>query len=238
MTKQEEVRKENLVTIREDEETIYAISEATQKVLLENYGLRFRSDSKVLPTIIYSFILATIGRLNRQKEVGQTVSLNMANLFTVGIHWAEEEDSEKEGNFVPFVSAGPDLYRIVEDTLAGKITDAVMDERTHLLLIEENQEDIQKICDNTSEILKTHYSVDVVTENAVLPTLVHAFVTTMMRVLTDNRTKEGNGVIMLNLLQMINIGVKWESDSEEFVPFTSPGRSMKLHVKDDNLTEE
>lgn len=238
MTKQEEVRKENLVDIREDEETIYAISHHTKQELLKRYGLRFTSDSKVLPTFIYSFILGAIGRLNMEKDVGKTVKVNIANLFTIGIHWAEEQDTEKEGNFVPFVAAGPELYKIIDDTIEGKEPEIVLDEKSHLLLIEEDLEEIQKISDSTATIIRDHFSINVITENAVLPTLVHAFITTMFRVLTENRTQEGDGLIMLNLLQMINLGVKWDSESGKYVPLTSPGRAMKLHVKDDDLTEE
>lgn len=223
----------HLVEFRQDKEFMMQIAAEAKKEIHKKYFLKVDNDSSVLPTVVYCFMLSTIGYLNRHKQIGDTVSINLLDMMHIGIHWAEDEDAEKEGNFVPFIIPGKIFQEIVEK---GAVNYEPKFNDEGWIEIEDDKEIIQKICDDVAELIKTKFGTNLQSSTSSLPTVFHAFMQVTMRVLENNKSKDET--VKLNLMQLADIGVQYHKDKEEFVPFISPGQEMKLLVKDDDMTEE
>lgn len=225
--------KDHLVEFRQDEAIMMEIAAQTKKEIESKYYLRVESESHKLPTVIYCFMLSTIAHLNRNKRVGETASVNLMDLMTVGIHWAEDEEAEKEGNFVPFIMPGKTFFEILE---VGAEHYAPKFNEEGWIELGEDKESIQKICDDVAVLIKQRFSSNLLASTSVLPTVFHAFLQVTMRVLEENKSTEENA--KLNLMQLADIGIQYIKDEQKFIPFISPGQEMKLLVKDDDMTEE
>jgi hypothetical protein len=102
------------IEIRDNEKELMQIAENARLSLERQMGIKINNASGI-PTVVYMFLLETVNFLNKQKEEGTDVEVNLMNLMTLGISHRESEDGEKEGNFTPYLQPGQELKLLVKD---------------------------------------------------------------------------------------------------------------------------
>lgn len=100
----------NLIDIREDQEALMKIAR-NAAIALERENKIAIAPAEASLTIAYQVIAATIEYVASKREKGANVSLNFMQLFDVGISHreADEDEAEKDGNFVPFINPGQEM---------------------------------------------------------------------------------------------------------------------------------
>lgn len=112
-----------------------------------------------------------------------------------------------------------------------------------LIELRENAAEIQEIADRTAKVLDREHGVIIGDKTAVLPTIVHAFLSTATSFLAEHKPSEPGQSVEINLMQLLDIGISFDADEDaekegNYTPYLRPGQEMKLLVKDDNNTEE
>lgn len=100
----------NLIDIREDQEALMKIARKAAIALERENKIQIAPVEATL-TIAYQVVAAAIDHVASKREKDANVSLNFMQLLDIGIsHRASEEDeAEKDGNFVPFVIPGQEM---------------------------------------------------------------------------------------------------------------------------------
>lgn len=108
--------KENarLIEIRENEKEIMKIAERAQKFIDEENHIVITHPAAI-PTIAYAFLRESINYLNENKNAGNDITLNLMQLFDMGISFRDNEDAEKEGNYTPFLVPGQEFKLLVKN---------------------------------------------------------------------------------------------------------------------------
>ena len=95
----------SFVELYEDKEIIESIAEDTAKYLDVQRG--YEIDGAVsIPTIFHDFMVFAWKKLSSLQKEGKTPQINLAGIMTIGISERENEDGEKEGNLMPFITVG------------------------------------------------------------------------------------------------------------------------------------
>lgn len=102
------------IEITENAKEIQKINERAQKLLLDQFGVDVTSATGI-PTIAYAFFVSAMAFVNERKAPGTDYSLNILQLFELGVSHRETEEGEKEGNYTPFIIPGPEFKIIVKD---------------------------------------------------------------------------------------------------------------------------
>lgn len=107
--------KAKLIEIRDNSEAIMEIAENTKILIHEENNIAI-SQSVGIPTISYWFMRAVIDYLNENKTNTGDVEINLLGILSLGISHRDEEDAEKDGNFTPYLEAGPEFKALVSKT--------------------------------------------------------------------------------------------------------------------------
>lgn len=102
--------KENarLIEIREDEKELIKIAKDAQDILDKDHKILI-SMHDAIPTICYVYLKEVIKYLDSHKVTGSNISLNMMQLFDMGVSYRENVNAEKEENFTPFLTPGQEF---------------------------------------------------------------------------------------------------------------------------------
>lgn len=93
---------------------LMTIAKETQEILKNEHKINI-SLADAIPTIGYVFLYATAKFLERNRDKDRDVIVNLMNMIEMGITYRESpDDSEKSGNFTPFVQAGTTLKTIIK----------------------------------------------------------------------------------------------------------------------------
>ena len=97
--------KEMVSTIecREHEEELMEIASNACKILEADHNVSI-PNPKILLTIGYVYMKNLVQNLAENKIEGKGSQINFINLFDIGISYRENDDAEKEGNYVPFIN--------------------------------------------------------------------------------------------------------------------------------------
>lgn len=104
-----------MIELRQDKEEIQQISDRAVKALYDRHAINLIGAVESLPTIVYTFLVTAIEHLNANKSETEPYELNLFQLFDMGITYNEEEDAEKEGNFVPYLRPGQEMKLLAKD---------------------------------------------------------------------------------------------------------------------------
>lgn len=91
------------VDLRENETELIEIGERVCKILDADYGIVI-PNPKVALTIAYVYAKNMIEALAENKVEEKGSQINFVNLFDIGISYRENDEAEKEGNYVPFIT--------------------------------------------------------------------------------------------------------------------------------------
>lgn len=218
-----------LIELREDKEAIQAAVDRAVENLKERYDVDVIESAIAVPTVAYGFFACMVDELNQHKTEGESVHLDFAGLFTVGISHEVEEEAEKEGNFTPFIMVGERFEKYVK----GEIVDLTMPYAGDHIDLGTTQEVFNKISDRTTKYLQRENSISFDGRAITIPTIAHEFFAALIEELNDNRISDG--AIEINMAQLFDIGI--QGNGEEYVPYLRAGQEFKLMVKDDNTTE-
>lgn len=104
-----------MIELRQNKEELQQISDRAIKALMDRHEINLMGATNALPTIVYTFLVTAIEHLNANKSENEPYELNMFQLFDMGIAYNEEEDAEKEGNFVPYLRPGQEMKLLAKD---------------------------------------------------------------------------------------------------------------------------
>ena len=104
-----------MLELRENQEEIQAIADRSVALLQERYGINFKGGAAGIPTLVYCFMTATIEHVNKNKSEDEPYELNLFQLMDIGVSYNEDEDAEKEGNFVPYLRPGQEFKLLIKD---------------------------------------------------------------------------------------------------------------------------
>ena len=103
----------DLTGTRKEIAAITAIAEAAQENLKSQHNIDVTM-ALALPTIAYEFLYAAAQYLDKNKSTDTDVTVNLMNLFEMGVTYRESNDGEKDGNFVPFILPGTIFKTVIK----------------------------------------------------------------------------------------------------------------------------
>jgi len=90
------------------------IANDCQAILEKEHSIKI-SLAKAIPTIVYEFIYSAAKFLEQNRDKDSDRVVNLMNLIEMGITYRESpDDSEKGGNFTPFLQPGTILKTIIK----------------------------------------------------------------------------------------------------------------------------
>jgi len=100
--------------IRENQKEIAKICDRANKALISEHNINV-THAPAIATISYRFLQQAIAYLNEKKTAGEDISINLMQLFDMGISYRENDEGEKVGNFTPFLIPGQEFKLMVKD---------------------------------------------------------------------------------------------------------------------------
>lgn len=104
-----------MLELRQNQEEIQQIADRSVALLAEKYGVNLKGGSAGVPTMVYCFLVAAIEHVNANKSEQDPYEINLFQLMDLGVAYNEEEDAEKEGNFVPYLRPGQEFKLLIKD---------------------------------------------------------------------------------------------------------------------------
>lgn len=102
-----------LIEINESKKELEAISTITQDVLKKERNI-FVSEAQAIPTIAYEFLCSAARYLEQNKSKDKDIVINLLDIIDMGVTYRGSGDSEKDGNFTPFLQAGQVLKTVIK----------------------------------------------------------------------------------------------------------------------------
>lgn len=94
-------------------EAMMSIADSAQEILQRDHNIAI-SLSAAIPTIAYVFMYAAAQYLEQNKSTEEDVSINLMNLFEMGVTYRETDDGDKQGNFVPYLNPGTIFKTVIK----------------------------------------------------------------------------------------------------------------------------
>jgi hypothetical protein len=222
-----------IIPIRENGEEITSIANKAKDVLEQDHGIKVR-DPEAVWTVAYKTLEETVKWISDNKKSDNLI-LNFFDLFDIGVTYRESDESEKDGNFTPFLKINDE---IIEKIRQGKklVSKKEDDDDSKLMVTVEpstNRYEIEQIANNANLVLKENHHIRCGT-GKVATTITVVFVKEIFNWLMKN-TKPGTDTI-LNLCQLIDFGITYIDD--DFTPSMVAGQEFKLIIKNDEQTED
>lgn len=104
-----------MIELRQDQEKIQEIADRSVALLKERFGVNLKGGSAGVPTMVYCFLAAAIEHVNKNKSEEEPYEINMFQLFDLGVSYNEDDEAEKEGNFVPYLRPGQEFKLLIKD---------------------------------------------------------------------------------------------------------------------------
>lgn len=218
-----------LIELREDAKAIREIAERAGETLKDLFEINLGAKFEVAPTITHALIVEAIMHINEHKtDDSDTVTeVDLAKLVTIGVDYLEDEEGEKEGNFVPYVRPTELLLQILQSGEMPKIDRAFLEDELS-----------KHLADRTNVLLKNHYNVNINDRTEIILATAFAFIADAVLYLNEHKVTDADAPVSINLMQMFDLGIGYIEEEDVFLPFMRAGQEMKLLIKDDNVTEE
>lgn len=97
----------------QERKAIDEISKIAQKVLKDERKINITMH-EAIPTIAYELLYAAMQYLEKNKSTDEDLSVNFFNLLEMGVTYRESEDSEKDGNFTPYLQPGVIMKTVIK----------------------------------------------------------------------------------------------------------------------------
>lgn len=105
-----------MIELRQDQEQIQQIADRSVALLQEKFGITLKgSSAQAVPTMVYCFLTAAIEHVNSNKSEEEPYEINLFQLADLGVSYNEDEEAEKEGNFVPYIRPGQEMKLLIKD---------------------------------------------------------------------------------------------------------------------------
>lgn len=104
-----------MLELRQDQEQIQQIADRSIALMQEKFGVALKGGSSGVPTLVYCFLTAAIEHVNTNKSEDDPYEINLFQLMDLGVSYNEDEDAEKEGNFVPYLRPGQEFKLLIKD---------------------------------------------------------------------------------------------------------------------------
>lgn len=102
------------VEIQDNQKEITKIAERAGKYLAAEHNISI-DPVMAIPTIAYVFFREMILFVNENKSAGHDYSIDFLKLAEIGVSHRMNEEGEKEGNYVPFITPGQEMKLLVKD---------------------------------------------------------------------------------------------------------------------------
>lgn len=104
-----------MLELRQDQEQIQKVADRSVALLQEKFGVTLKGGSSGVPTLVYCFLTAAIEHVNSNKSEDEPSEINLFQLFDLGVSYNEDDEAEKEGNFVPYLRPGQEFKLLIKD---------------------------------------------------------------------------------------------------------------------------
>ena len=212
----------------ENEDDIRIICETANK-RLSTFNTKF-SDWKLLGAFFCKTFESILMSLKKLEKEWSSFEINFCDRFVVGYSTSDNEDDEKNGNFVPYIrhiSAEKKEYNYdSESTANSKFASWVMDNLNSQVDL------INKIAGEAIPNLK-EIGIALTSSDAVIVifTIIYE---TIVSYLKAKRANEGEFEYEINFLNCFYIGVQESEDGAGDV-YIRPNIANKLFIKDDTV---
>lgn len=100
--------------VRKDREKLNQILADSVRAMKEEYDVDILGDENAL-AFVYQFLRSAAAHVAANKSEDGQSSVDLFNLVEIGVAFDENEDAEKEGNFVPYALVRQEFKLITKD---------------------------------------------------------------------------------------------------------------------------
>lgn len=201
---------------------------------------------EVIPQLTFYFIEGILKYLNERKSTDVAeVFLNIGNLMTVSIEYAETPGANKEGTLNPKVIIGSDLRmetKEYDDDISIEQMEILKAQGCEHLPVQffDNMKIIEEICNNIKPKIYPETGIKLGNTWELIPLCAVAFLRCAKDWLIKHKDDGPCGVeIKLGELLIFGVSKEGPDDDVEYFTFIDPGQSFKLdNAKGDDDTEK
>jgi hypothetical protein len=216
----------------EDKDVVVTISKVAEQALKLKFNMDFEGDDNTCPLVavmfakIYESFMSDICDM---KSKFDTYELNIANRLAIGFKTTTDEDDEKMGNFMVYITP---LMTTFNETKSQPSTSTAVELSTQWVTenIIEQPEMNRKLAINAVNKLK---DIDIVIANSVLihPIFIVVY-EAIVNTLKKRRAENDEFEYEINFMSCFYIGAR-ESDEGDDIIYIRPNIEAKLAFKDD-----
>ena len=190
---------------------------------------RYSSDPRMIASIFAKIYEAILTNLKLAEKAYSNFAVNLANRLTLGYSTPEDEDDEKQGNFMVFIKDmgfTPRAYETGDaDMTANQLCTLWNSEN-----IQEQPELISKIAESARKILKQDLAIELQSHEPIMPIFVTVY-ETLVQMMQLHRKEIDEFEFEVNFVSCFWI-IAREGEYEDVIDFR-PNIDSKLTIKDD-----
>ena len=222
--------------INEDEEALIAIGELSNRAISDKFALTLTTPE--LPIAMYSVIFRSIKDVLKSKEEENSdYSIEIANRVKIGYSNYDNENAEKNGNFMVFIKHIPgskvENTRDEEEETNKTIELAA---QWNAINITTDIEVIQEIADKAKKNIDDELNTAIGSTELVIPLFITIH-ESMISYLSLKRVELQECEYEINMAGEFFVGVRENDEGEEEVYFIPPV-DLRLAMKDDDAANK
>lgn len=223
----------------EDKEEIETICEVARKQLWERFHLKFGDVTKSDPegakmvgscfAVIFDTILLKLEELERTHSDYQ---INIADRLVIGYNTSEDDDDEKQGNFMVFLKHLENNKKVEKnfDPSLKPVQRAVEWNSINILA---QPDIIREISESAVSLLSSEIEVTIAQPELIMPIFVTVY-DALVSFLKIRRNEKDEFEYEINFMNCFKIGVRENEDNLSDV-YIIPNIESKLRLKSDAL---
>ncbi len=227
----------------EDQEFINLVCETAGARMKEQFNLpiyaktgtypdgseRYSSDPRLIASIFAKIYEAILINLKLSEKTYSNFAINLANRLTIGYTTTEDEDEEKQGNFMIHIKDmgfTPRAYETGDtDMTANQLCTLWNSEN-----IQEQPELISRIAESARKILKQDLAIELQSHEPIMPIFITVY-ETLVQMIQMRRKEIDEFEFGVNFMSCFWI-IAREGEYEDVIDFR-PNIDSKLTIKDD-----
>lgn len=219
--------------VHENKEDIITICESASRKIYDQIGIKFgnkEDDAKLIGCIFEKTFNAIISTLKKLEATKTHEEINFCNRFMVGFSTNDDEEDEKQGNFMFFMNDLGNSHKDVE------MEDGTTDQREKAVYwnmenVKENPEIIHEISAEANKNLSDDLDVKLQSWEFIPPffSIVYDAIVNYVKI---KRHELDEFEYQIYFMSSFYIGAR-ESEDDGDVIFITPNIDSKLTIKDD-----
>ena len=217
--------------IHENHEDLIKIAEQVKKHLHETLSIGVEKGESIIA--MYHHVFDTICKILKDYESKCTDSeIDVASMFKIGFDTTENDDDEKQGNFMVYIRhlENHNALAILDEDEKKTINLAAMWNATNIKL---NPEVMKEVASEALKVIESNLQMKLSNQEVVIPIfgVTHACIIDYVK--TQRRDRKSSE-FEVTVSDLYTVGCMVNDDGEEEIYF-DPSISMKLRFKNDAL---